>query len=880
MLLRFGFRTLRASGVNRCVPHVALVVVATFAHVARAQDVGGRAPVRPAVTAVRAATPPVIDGRDDDPAWRTAPVTRNFDVYTPHEGGAPAFPTEARIVYDDQTLYVLVRAYDPKPSAIERRLARRDTQDATADQVHLFLDPYHDRRTGYEFTVTSAGVKIDGLISNDGDEDFSWDGVWNVATRVDSLGWVAEFAIPFGQLRFTDRHAPTFGIMIGRWVGRTGERATVPEFRRSRAGLASQFGDLVGLADLGPPTAVEIAPYALMRARNVGPQAVSSVGAARDSRIITDPSVGGDVRWVPRPNVTVGLTFNPDFGEVDADPSVLNLTGVEVHQDERRPFFLEGAGALAMPLSSDGTEQLFYSRRIGRTPVLGGALGAPDSPTETTILGAGRMTARLAPSTSLAVLSALTAPEDGAPRADGGRYVIEPRGAYGVARLQHDFRNGRSGFGVMVTHTDHATGDSIVARVVPSAADAIAVTTQHQTADGTYQLTAWGATSDVRGSSDAIARLQLSPVHAFQAPDDGIAFDATRTHLSGSAASIYAGKVGGLLRYDASYRWIAPGFDVNELGFLARAGVQSATASVGAKLSHPGRLAGLPYRSASFILGLSGLWTTNGLPADRGPTTLHAQWELPNLAVLHFMGSMPISGGYCTIECTRGGAPLYTVPQRSALFEATGDPRRALVPHLQLTRTSGRRPGTSVQGDATWRIRSNLDASLTAYTSNTHAPSAFYARFGAAGSDTAHYTVAHLDQYTRSLTARLNYTLATTLTLQWYAEAYVSRGTYGDVRALADSRASSAALRLQPYGDSAVVANPGGVDFRQLRSNTVLRWEYRPGSALFVVWSQGRTLNDGAAGTIGTWPGPELGRIFALRPANTVAVKLSYWLVR
>ena len=837
-------------------------------------------PSQPTATAVRVRTPPVIDGRDDDVAWRDAPVQRDFITYRPTEGATPVFRTEARIAYDDRALYVLVRAFDPDPSRIEQRLARRDTQDPTADQVHLFLDPYDDRRTGYEFTVTSAGVKLDGIISNDGDEDYSWDGVWDVATRIDSLGWVAEFAIPFNQLRFTDRHAPTFGIMIGRWVGRTGEHATIPEYWRSRPGLASQFGDLVGLADLGPPRPFQVVPYALVRARNVAPSS-APIGASRDpSRVVTNPSVGGDVTWAPKPSVTVGVTLNPDFGEVDADPSVLNLTGVEVHQDEHRQFFLEDAGAFSMPLSSDGTEQLFYSRRIGRTPVLGDAFGAPDSPTETTILGAGRVTARLAPGTSVSMLSALTAPETGARRANGDRYTIEPRGAYGVARLQHDFRNGRSGIGIMATHAEHATGDSIVASIVPSAADAIAITTQHQTSDGTYQLTAWGAASDVRGSSAAISLLQLSPVHAFQAPDDRVAFDPTRTHLTGSAGSIAAGKVGGVLRYDASYRWLAPGFDVDELGFLERAGVQNAEASIGANLSQPGRIVGVPYRSATFTLQLSGAWTAAGLPTERGPTVMHAQVELPNQAVVHTMVSAPVGGTYCTIECTRGGGALYTAPARTAMLELTGDPRRALVPHLQLTRLSGRTSGATVQTDAAWRIRSNLDASLIAFTSNEHDPSTFYARFGDARTDTAHYTVAHLDQYTRSLTARVNYTLATTLTLQWYTEGYVSRGAYADVRALANPHASDPALRFRPYTDSAVVAHPGGVDFRELRSNMVLRWEYRPGSALFVVWSQGRSLDDGAPGAIGTWPGPALGRIFALRPANTVAIKLSYWMVR
>ncbi|MEP6989552.1 MAG: DUF5916 domain-containing protein [bacterium] len=829
-----------------------------------------------AIVAARTHMAPVIDGSGDDASWRAAPVMRHFTTFAPRPGEEPKFRTELRILYDDQTLYVLVRAFDPTPAAIERRLARRDTFDPTADQVWIFLDPYHDRRTGYEFAVTAGGVKVDGLIANDTDEDPSWDGVWNAATRVDSLGWTAEFAIPFSLLRFTDHRAPTFGIMVGRWVGRTGERVSIPQYYRSRSGLASQFGDLAGLADIGPATAMEVVPYALMRTRNIPSASLGGAGTHGD-RIFTDPAIGGDVRWTPRPEISAGVTLNPDYGDVDADPSVLNLSGVEVYQDERRPFFLEGAGALTMPLSPDGLEQLFYSRRIGRSPSLADAFGAPESPTQTAILGAARMSARLAPGTSLALLSAVTSPADGAVRAGGGRYHIEPRGGYALARLQHDFRGGRSGVGMMMTQSYHATGDSLLATVVPSSAQAAAVSTRHETTDGAFQLLAWGATSAVRGDTGAIARLQLAPVHAFQAPDDGVAFDPAATRLDGNAAYLSAGKVGGgALRYGASYRWIGSGFDVNDLGFLQRAGVQNAAITVGEKLTRPGKLAGLPYRSAEFTLGMSGGWTAAGLPLDRGPTTLHARWELPSLAVLHFMGSAPVGSSYCTISCTRGGPALYATPQRSFTLEGTGDPRRALVPHLQLTRNTGRWTGTSALANAAWRIRSNVLASVSAYAANRHEPTAFYRRFGDAASDTAHYTVARLDQYTRSLTARLDYTLATTLTLQWYAEAYVSRGAYSAVRALADAHASDPARQFQPYGDSAVVANPGGIDFRQLRSNAVLRWEYYPGSSVVVVWSQGRSLADGTPGTIAAWPGPELGRIFALAPANTVVMKLSY----
>jgi hypothetical protein len=834
-------------------------------------SVGGAAPA----TAVRTATPPRIDGRDRDEVWKAARPITDFQVFTPTEGGEPTVRTEARVLYDDRTFYVAVRAFDPRPDSIVRHLMRRDSNDPTGDLILLFIDSFHDRRSGYEFIVNAAGMKYDALMFDDSGEDPSWDGIWEVAVTVDSLGWAAEFAIPLQQLRFSDREAPTFGLMIGRWVGRTGERMSAPQYRRSVAGLASQLGTLSGLRSLSPGKSVEISPYAVVRARDVsaGPTAAGSVKS--------EPSVGGDIKWLARSGISVDATINPDFGQVDADPAVLNLTGVEVFQAERRPFFLEDAGLLSLPLSTDGGAQLFYSRRVGRSPSLLDALGAPDSPTQTTILGAGRVTARLAKATSLALLSALTRAELGAARPEGGRYVTEPGSHYAVARLQHDFREGRSGIGLLMTRVDRDTRDSLIAATLPRSAQVTAITAQHQSQDGSYQGKAWMALSDVRGGSSAIARLQLSPVHAFQRPDDGVEFDANGTALTGRAAYLSLAKVGGgVSRFSAWYRAISTGFDVNDMGFLTASDVQTASASAGVSFNRPAKLFGVPYRRTDASLGLSGSWSMAGLPMGRGFNLLAAM-QFANLSQVQLTGLAQLPGAYCSITCTRGGPALADPPHFTLALDFTGDGRRALIPHLNVevdADDDGRSRGFGGQADVTWRIRSNLDASLAAYAFDSRWAAYHYARFGDARSDTAHYTVARLNQPTRSLTARVNYTIARPLTVQWYSQAYVSRGAYTDVRELADPRARSWERRFRPYGDPDVSANPGGVDFKQFRSNLVLRWEYRRGSTLFVVWSQGRDVDGNAPSVPGLWPGADFERLFAARPANNVAVKWSYWL--
>ena len=318
-----------------------------------------------AVHATLAATPPVLDGRDDDAIWQTAPVISQFLEARPSEGAAPRLRTEARVAYDAHNLYVFVRAFDPHPDSIVRLLSRRDDQTAS-DQIILMVDSYHDRRTGYEFAVNPSGVKADVAIFNDGNEDPAWDAVWDAATRVDSLGWTAEYRIPVSQLHYTAGGSATFGLLIWRVIQRYTETVTWPLYRPSKSGFVSQFGELTGLDGLGSPGHAEITPYVVTQ--NV--QGPESANFARDQRL----TVGGDLKYRVASNLLLNATVNPDFGQVEADPSVLNLSAFETFFNERRPFFVEGKGLFNFPVNCvivvdcNTGEGLFYSRRIGRSP--------------------------------------------------------------------------------------------------------------------------------------------------------------------------------------------------------------------------------------------------------------------------------------------------------------------------------------------------------------------------------------------------------------------------------------------------------------------------------------------------------------------------------
>ncbi len=389
------------------------------------------APSATTAVAHRAAKPPVIDGKDNDEVWRLAPVIKDFRQFQPTEDANPSFPTEAKVAYDEHNFYVFVRAFDSHPDSIKKLLARRDVR-ICCDQIKIVIDSYHDRRTGFEFAVTPGGVKRDyAIYGDDQQEDEAWDGVWEVATQVDSLGWTAEFRIPLSQLRYAHAPSNVFGFAIWRDIDRHGgERVGWPLYRTSRRGFVSQLGDLVGLDGLAAPRRLELAPY--MVVKNV-PQP----GFERDQQY----AVGADIKYGITSNITVDATANPDFGQVEADPSVVNLTSFETFYQERRPFFVEGTGIFSFGVNCNivncNGEGLFYSRRVGRDPQLRGVYGDAQSPTASRILGAAKITGRLPGGLTIGALEGVTQ------RAHGpGDRTIEPFTNYGAVRAQQDFRNG------------------------------------------------------------------------------------------------------------------------------------------------------------------------------------------------------------------------------------------------------------------------------------------------------------------------------------------------------------------------------------------------------------------------------------------------------
>jgi hypothetical protein len=805
-------------------------------------------------TAVRAERAPVIDGTDDDPAWETAKVISGFRVFDPKEDGDPSFQTEARVAYDAENLYVFARMFDPRPDSIVTLLSRRDVK-TQSEQIKVMIDSYHDRRTAYEFGVNPAGVKRDYYVYDDTREDVTWDAVWDVATRIDSLGWTAEFRIPLSQLRYPHAAEHTFGLMLMRDIVRRSERDSWPVYRRSKSGIPSQFGELSELRGLGSPHRLEVAPYVI--AKN------SSIPQASGFQRTQKQAVGGDLKYGVTSNLTLDATINPDFGQVEADPAQLNLTAFETFLAEQRPFFLEGTGIFAF--NSDAS-RLFYSRRIGRSPQLSGLVTDPTAeiPAAVTILGASKLTGRLAAGTSLGSLFAVTSGESVGPT------VIEPRTEYGVLRASQDFRKGESGIGAIFTlvnrHADDLTDQFLRSEALTGGIDA-----RHRFDNGRYRLKGSLATSVVHGSQAAIDRTQRNAVHYYNRPDAGLAYDPTRTSLSGTNLQLAADKVAGVLTYGASYERITPGFETNDVGFLAQADLQTGVAHAALQSSEPRAF----WRNASIEVWQSNQFTAGGMPTvNYSELDMYAEFR-NRMTISASLWSDNLMTAYCD-RCARGGPAVRSSPDYNLLINLGADPRGKVVPTFAAIYTVGDEGRSTL-----WRVRpyvtvlahSNLSWELgTRYQRNRN-DAQWYDNLGAIGNDTTHYLFAHLDQQLLSFTSRLNYTATTNLSLQCYAEPFLTTGRYIRLRELAEPRAADYDDRYRPYS---VSTDDASFNVKELHASAVMRWEYRPGSTVFVVWTQGREQDDRDLGSFA--PSRDFRGLFNARPDNTILIKASYWI--
>jgi hypothetical protein len=852
---------------------------------------------RPAVAAVRALEPPTIDGRLDDRAWADAIVASDFVQRAPDAGAPASERTEVRVLYDDHNIYIGARLYDSRPDSIVAPLARRG-QNPYSDWFSVGLDTYHDRQSAFVFMVNPRGVKRDLRISSDRVVDADWEGVWDVATRIQPDGWTAEIRIPLSQLRFQVEdgypagaaNGTVWGVNFSRTLARRDEVSHWAPTPPDAAGTVSRYGELHGLEGLRPPRRLELRPYTVARLTRAPGDPASPFHRAND----VGGAVGLDMSYGITPALTLTATVNPDFGQVEADPAVVNLTAFESFFQEKRPFFTEGS-----EIFEAGWPQLFHSRRIGRAPR--GPL-PPDAthrqaPEATTILGAAKLTGRVADGWSVGLLSALTAGEharyvdaEGAER----RAPVEPLTAYTVARVTRDFSDGGTVLGGIFTATHRRLDHDPLRLLLPGAAYTGGLDARHRFGGGDYQVTGALQGSWVEGSDSAIARLQRAPARYFQRPDaHHVEYDPTRESLGGYSARAGVQKLGGgNWRWSSDLHVLSPGFEINDLGF----GFESDRVYQGNSIRYEQHRAGRVLQNWRLGGGTGGWWSFGGEREDvtitlHGNAQLLNRWSGSAWYMRHWGGHQPSS--------LRGGPALFYPARHMGTFDVGSDRRKPLHftagNYWEIEDATGSHTLT-LRSTLSLRTGTRLTTSLRPAVTRTAETAQYVTR--RVVDERGYHLLGRLDQTTVSLTGRLDFTLTPTLSLELYAQPFISAGQYTDFRTVRDPRNPDFDQRFHTFSPQEIstearpdgsrihrvdLTGDGTPDFsfvdpsfnrRHLRSNSVLRWEYRPGSSLFLVWSQNRSGfdPDGSLRFI-----RDAGELFGSPGTNVLLIKVSHW---
>lgn len=857
----------------------------------------------PTAIAVRTTSIIRVDGRLDEPAWIHARAITGFTQSYPNPGATPRESTEVRVLYDNTNLYIGVRAFDNHPDSIAAQLARRDASGIYSDWVNVVIGSYHDRRTAFRFSVNPLGVQQDALEYDDGsNEDVNWDAVWEVATRIDSLGWTAEYRLPLSQLRFgaapsgEDRE---WDFQVERDIARYNERDSWAPWTKNSPGYVSSFGLLAGLKDIPMPARLEFLPYASAKLTRAPGAEADPFYRHNDLK----PAVGADLKYGLPAGLTLSATINPDFGQVEVDPAVVNLTAFETFFPEKRPFFLEGADIFEFGnLYVDNNYQFpnfFYSRRIGRQPQR--SVGGPgvlyvDSPNQTTILGAGKVTGKTGPWT-IGLLEALTDRETAQYlTTDGARLVtpVEPLTNYAVGRVQRDFGHGNTAIGAMLTATDRSMSDTVFGSMLRSRADFGGLDFDHHWSQGNWILSGYLAGSHVAGSEAVIASTQRSSTHYFQRPDARyLHYDSTRTSLDGHIGEVAIAKRGALFG-SLSYQESSPGFEINDMGYQTRTDFRSTTLDVNYRSSTPGRIFRQYYvwGSAVNAWNYDGnlFYQTNTASANG---TFNSMWFIA--------GWLQYAPELLSDRLTRGG-PLALIPSyRQGIVEIRSDSRRPVTVDGFTTYSRDASGGSTLNPQLSFDMRPatfvhvSLGPSLSIVRStNQYVRSV--ADLSAANTYGSRYVFADLKQTTLSMDTRLDWTFTTKLSLQLYAQPFTSAGRYFGFKELRAPRTRDYRIYGRDQGtitrdeNGTYTVDPDGAgpapafkfgdptfNIRSLRGDAVLRWEYRPGSTLYFVWQQER---NGYAPMGDFEFGRDVGAIFRQQPTNVLLIKASYWLNR
>ena len=849
---------------------------------------------QPAVKAVRLTEPIVLDGKLGEAFWKDENAVTDFTQRDPVEGAKASERTVIDIGFDDEAIYVGARMYDANPKLIEARLVRKDVL-ITSDQIMFYVDPYLDKRTGYYFGINAAGTLYDGTLYNDGWDDNSWDGVWEGKVNIDEKGWTAEIRIPYSQLRFQQKDQYVWGVNFKRTIARKNETDYLVLRPKTENAFVSRFAEMKGMADIKPQRRIEIIPYATSKAEFTHPEA----GDPYNDGSGFDPGMGADMKFGLGTNLNLDATVNPDFGQVEVDPAVVNLSDVETFFQEKRPFFIEGSstfnfgegGATNYWGFNWSNPLLFYSRRIGRTPQ--GSIPDSDyydSPDGTSILGAAKLTGKIGQGWNIGTLHAFTGREHAEYSIDNQfqEAEIEPATYYQVTRGLKEFGGGKQGLGFITTIASRMFDDVRLEDEINSNALVYGVDGWTFLDDNkTWVVTGWSAFSRVSGSQERITELQQDSRHYFQRPDsDYVEVDSNATSLNGFAGRFYLNKEKGNLSFNSAFGFVSPAFDNNDVGFLFRADQYNMHFGSSYKWTTPGKffryanLGGAAFRTLDF----GGNTTWGGL-YHFGYAEFHNYYTLDYS--LAWNPEETINN-----TRTRGGPQTLNLPGYEVNLFGTTDNRKKIVlgfgGNLYQADSSQYR---ALRASIEWKPRANVSFSATPAYERDGTPAQWIDNFQdptATHTYGTRYVFGSLNQKTFSAGLRVNWTFTPRLSLQLYAQPLISSGNYTDYKELAQPRTynfniygnpiiTSGEVTIDPDGTGPAAAftfDDPNFNFKSLRGNAILRWEYKPGSTVYFVWTQTRTDEQ----QIGNFNfSDSLSRLWKAESDNIFLIKFSYY---
>ncbi|MBA6157259.1 hydrolase [Tenacibaculum sp. S7007] len=850
---------------------------------------------------------PEIDGKINDAVWQNLDWGVDFTQKAPTEGIAPTYQTKFKIGYDEKYLYIAIRAFDDEPEKIERRLSRRD--GFAGDRVNVLIDSYHDKRTAFVFTTTAAGVKGEEIVTRNGNNwDASWNPIWYTNAVIDDKGWTAEMKIPFSQLRFGKAKEQVWGLNIIRQFFREQERSLWQRIPNNVAGFVSEAGELHGLVDLKSQKQLEIQPFTVLQYDSYKKEGSNPFRDGSDFKI----NGGLDAKIGVTNDLTLDLTINPDFGQVEADPGAIALDGFQIFFNEQRPFFVENKNIFDFRFAN-GPDNVFYSRRIGRSPQTNPSVGVgeyADVPINTSILGAAKFSGKTRNGWSIGVLETLTSNEYAEIDANGTRReeLVEPLTNYFVARAQKDFNDRKSYVGGIFTATNRNLQGLNSLR---KAAYTGGMDFRHEWDDRNYFVQGDFVASHVTGSKESIEATQRSLTHLFQRVDAShVEVDPNRTSLTGTGGRIFGGKRGGgNWRYWGGLNWRSPELELNDIGFLRQADEIRQFANVRYLWQNPTKI----YREANVRMGVSTSFDFEGnynriQYTARGNVNWINNWwtELefghkPRIFINSFL-----RGGPRWRFSEENFAVLFFGSDRSKKFSFRGGTVQSTTKQDNF---AFRRYVLGLNYQPLDALNVSLEATFNENPNKTQYVTQTDYNGG------KRYILGNIDQKTWATTLRLNYSINPNLSIQFYGQPFISRGRYSDFNFVNNSIAENLNDRVTWYGANQIskTNNPIAIDLNndgeleydlanggyqvddngdgnldyafgnpdfsavQFRSNLVVRWEYIPGSELFFVWSQG--------GAGGADPRESLTRglqdqILNQQLENTFLIKATYRFVR